>query len=506
LTLSRRNRRAPTSLALARPALCGAAVALLGACSEPNLDGVRFACSFDADCGESERCALVDERSVCVATPQGPLRLGMSGPLQGASRDLGGEMRRGISAMFSRVNLDSGGVFGRPLELSSVNDNYDPGLALEVTKDLLDIRTESDNPDEPDVRGPNGVFALLGSVGTPTMLATAPLATKNRVLFFGPFTGSQAYLRDGTNSPYVYNYRAGYYDEAEAIVDYPAQARIPRVIVDPATDYRRILVFAQQDSYGDAGYSGLVEAYNRRVGPLPDANAIARVGYERESVASVDPAIARAREFLSNLPGEPGAPRSAALVMVDTYQPGNKLTREIKDWIVADAERAASLDVLFIHVSFVGSDSLAQALSSPPEPRVPATNPTLTDPPGYAEGVMVTQVVPSYESQAPGIAEYRADIDRFDGAGYSFTSLEGYIVARLFVEALRLNGPDLSTDRFLETLDTRVTGLDIGIGTLLSFSPTDHQASDTVWLSEMRGDGSFRVPYVWNPVDGITSN
>jgi hypothetical protein len=58
----------------------------------------------------------------------------------------------------------------------------------------------------------------------------------------------------------------------------------------------------------------------------------------------------------------------------------------------------------------------------------------------------------------------------------------------------------------LETLDTRVTGLDIGIGTLLSFSPTDHQASDTVWLSEMRGDGSFRVPYVWNPVDGITSN
>jgi ABC-type branched-subunit amino acid transport system substrate-binding protein len=74
-----------------------------------------------------------------VATPQGPLRLGMSGPLQGASRDLGGEMRRGISAMFSRANLDSGGVFGRPLELSSVNDNYDPGLALEVTKDLLGV-------------------------------------------------------------------------------------------------------------------------------------------------------------------------------------------------------------------------------------------------------------------------------------------------------------------------------------------------------------------------------
>ena len=52
----------------------------------------------------------------------------MSGPLQGPSQDLGIEMRRGISAMFQRVNAE-GGVFGRPLELRSMNDNYDPTLA-----------------------------------------------------------------------------------------------------------------------------------------------------------------------------------------------------------------------------------------------------------------------------------------------------------------------------------------------------------------------------------------
>ena len=72
------------------------------------------------------------------------------------------------------------------------------------------------------------------------MLATAPLATKNKVLFFGPFTGSKTYLRDGTNSPYVYNYRAGYYDEAEAIIDYLASARLPRIVADPAADHQRI--------------------------------------------------------------------------------------------------------------------------------------------------------------------------------------------------------------------------------------------------------------------------
>ena len=192
--------------------------------------------------------------------------------------------------------------------------------------------------------------------------------------------------------------------------------------------------------------------------------------------------------------------------MVDTYQPGNKLIREIKDWMNADAARAARLDVLFVHVSFVGSDSLALALNSPPELHVDATSPGGSGVQAYARGVMVTQVVPSYESQAQGIVEYRTDIDRFDGGAFTFTSLEGYVAARLFVEGLRRTGPTLTTERFMQTLDTQIRNLDIGIGTLMSFSATDHQASDTVWLSEVQSDGRFLVPYVWNPLDGIAPN
>lgn len=430
----------------------------------------------------------------------------MSGPLQGASRDLGNEMRRGISAMFSRVNEDRGGVQGRPIELVSMNDNYDPALALDVTRQLLDVRQVSADPNQPDLRGPGSVFALLGSVGTPTMLATAPLATKNKVLFFGPFTGSQTYLRDGTNSPYVYNYRAGYYDEAEAIVEYVATARLPRIVADPATDYRRILVFAQDDSYGDAGYEGVVEAYNRRVGPLPSADAITRVGYARDVVESVDPAILQTQEYLLGLLGDGSVRQSAVVVMVDTYQPGNKLIRAVKDWLGADATRAAQLDVLFAHVSFVGSDSLAAALVSPPETYADAASSDGSGRSPYAQGVMVTQVVPSYTSQASGVLEYRTDIDRFDGGPYTFTSLEGYIAARLFVTALELNGPELTTESLQQTLDTRIRDLDIGIGTLLSFSSTDHQAADAVWLSELQSDGSFVMPYMWTPGESIVPN
>lgn len=475
-------------------------------CSEPDLSTTNFRCDTSADCASGEECVPFDTSRACRPRGAEPLRIGMSGPLQGASRDLGNEMRRGIDAMFSRVNEDRGGVSGRRLELLSMNDNYDPALALQVTRQLLDIQRDSPHPDEPDVRGPGSVFALLGSVGTPTMLATAPLATKNRVLFFGPFTGSKTYLRDGTSSPYVYNYRAGYYDEAEAIIDYLASARLPRVVADPAADHQRILVFAQNDSYGDAGYQGLVEAYNRRVGPLPSADAITRVGYERDDVESVEPAIAATQEYLLRLLGDGSVRQSAALVMVDTYQPGDKFIRAIKDWLGADATRAARLDVLFVHVSFVGSDSLSAALVSPPETYADAASADGSGRSAYAEGVMVTQVVPSYTSQASAVLEYRTDIDRFDGGPYTFTSLEGYIAARLFITGLELNGPDLTTESLQRTLDTQINDLDLGIGALLSFSPTDHQAMDAVWLSEVQRDGSFAVPYVWTPEEGIVPN
>jgi len=124
----------------------------------------------------------------------------------------------------------------------------------------------------------------------------------------------------------------------------------------------------------------------------------------------------------------------------------------------------------------------------------------------YAEGVVVTQVVPYYDTESPGVAEYRADISAFDGGDYSFTSLEGYIAARLFSRALVINGHELDTEALRGTLDSAVRDLDIGIGTLLNFSSTNHQASQTVWGSVIQADGSFKVPFTWSPSAHIQPN
>jgi ABC-type branched-subunit amino acid transport system substrate-binding protein len=477
-------------------------------CSSPDIEGVVFSCATNADCLAGRVCGERDGVRTCMPADQSPLEIGMTGPFRGPSGELGVEMRRGILAALESVNA-AGGISGRRLELDSKNDDYDPALAVANVEALLDIRERSPNPDAPDVRGPNGVFALLGSIGTATTLATAPLANKNGVLLFSPFSGAHDYLRDGTRAPYIYNFRPGFFDEAEVIVDYMASHRQPRIISDPPDDsYTRLLVFAQNDSYGDAGYAGLVEAYNRRA-PLPQPDAalpnpsIVRIGYEREDMASVDPAIARAIDFLTaRLQGSAGA-ESVGIVMIDTYQPGNKFIRAIKDWLNADVERASRLDVLFSHVSFVGFDSLAALLGSPPADYVDVTEPTRRK--SYAEGVLVTEVVPSYGSEAPGVAAYRRAIDAFDGGNYGFTSLEGFLAARLFSDALELC-PEVSTEAVRHALDTELTDVDLGIGAKVGFSSINHQASQTVWGSILQADGQLDVPFVWTPETGIRPN
>jgi hypothetical protein len=104
------------------------------------------------------------------------------------------------------------------------------------------------------------------------------------------------------------------------------------------------------------------------------------------------------------------------------------------------------------------------------------------------------------------VAQYRDDIRAYDGGSFSFTSLEGYIVARLFTAALDMNGPNLTTDNFVHTLDTRIKDLDIGIGTELNYSASNHQACNTVWGSLIDDDGSFTVPFIWSRGNGILDN
>src|SRR5262249_59982597 len=95
------------------------------------------------------------------------------------------------------------------------------------------------------------VFGIIGNVGTPTAVVALPYALEKRMLFFGAFTGANLLRRDPPDR-YVFNYRASYAEETYAVVQYLVKAN--RLRAD------QIAVFAQQDSYGDAGFTGVTKA------------------------------------------------------------------------------------------------------------------------------------------------------------------------------------------------------------------------------------------------------
>src|SRR5208282_963024 len=128
---------------------------------------------------------------------------GMAAPFSGASRELGRQMKIGVETAFSQIN-DAGGVNGRLLRLVTADDGYEPTRTADVMKSLYDK---------------DQVFGFIGNVGTPTAAVALPFALDHRALFFGAFTGAGLLRRDPPDR-YVFNYRASYAEETNAVVNY----------------------------------------------------------------------------------------------------------------------------------------------------------------------------------------------------------------------------------------------------------------------------------------------
>jgi ABC-type branched-subunit amino acid transport system substrate-binding protein len=359
------------------------------------------------------------------------ITLGMSAPFSGPAKELGRGMQIGIETYLKHLNETAGGIHGRQLKLLALDDAYEPERCVATMKDMINQRP---------------VFLFAGNVGTPTAEVALPLALEHKRIFFGAYTGAGLLRRDPADR-YVFNYRASYAEETAAIVNY--LLTVTRVKPD------EIAVFAQQDGYGDAGFSGVAKAL-RKTGF--DARRIVRVGYARNSM-DLDAAVSGLLEHRDQI---------KAVVMVPTYRQAAAFVKRVMD---------QGMSPIFTSVSFVDSDALADALRELG--------------PKYAKGVIVTQVVPFFRSGATGVLEYRERLARYFPAEQpGFVSLEGYIAARVLCSGLEKAGPDLTTEKLVDALET-IHGLDFGIGTQISYSPSEHQGSHKVWAAILDGKGQF---------------
>jgi hypothetical protein len=67
---------------------------------------------------------------------------------------------------------------------------------------------------------------------------------------------------------------------------------------------------------------------------------------------------------------------------------------------------------------------------------------------------------------------------------YSFTGLEGFINAKVIVEAFRRAGPNPTRAGLRQALES-LRGVDLGIGALLSFTSERHQGLDSVYFTRV---------------------
>ncbi len=354
---------------------------------------------------------------------------GQSAAFSGPAQELGLNMQLGILSAFHEVN-QAGGVNGRQLELEFADDAYEPEAAIANTLQLINE---------------NEVFALIGAVGTPTSRSATPVAEEARVPYMTPFTGAE-FLRD-PGWQYVMNLRSSYYQETEEMV-----ARLTEDL-----GVSRISVLYQDDSFGRAGYDGVLFALERRF------MEPASVGLYTRNTTAVKEALLDLQQ------GDP-----EAVIIIGAYEP------------VAAAIAWAPLiemDSIFMTVSFVGSNALAEDLAGKHV--------------DVSTGVYVTQVVPfPWDSSLPATAAYLDALEAYSpGATPGFVSFEGYLAGRLAIEGLQGCGREVNRDCFLDSLRSRDV-VDIN-GFELRYGEGDNQGSDRVFLTRVGDD------YGYHPVDNL---
>ena len=277
------------------------------------------------------------------------------------------------------------------------------------------------------------VFSLFGYIGTPTSVVALPLATNAKIPFIAPFTGAQA-LREPFNR-YAFHVRASYYDETARIVNQLY-----------AVGMKNIAVFYQNDAYGQAGLAGV----NRALAAV-NSKPVALATVERNSVD----VAAAVRTIVAAKP--------EAVVQISAYKSCAAYIREA---------RKAGSGAQFFNVSFVGTAALANELGAD------------------ARGVVVSQVMPfPFAAVTPLSAEFikAATASKVD---LNYSSMEGYVAAKVFVEALRRAGNNPSREALITGMES-LRELNLG-GFFVDFSPTKHAGSSYVDLTILTSDGRVR--------------
>jgi len=367
--------------------------------------------------------AAIAVSSLTLAEPgitENSITLGMTSPFSGPNGAYGNEMRQVIQAYFDQVNK-SGGVNGRKINLVALDDGYETDRAVANTRILISEKN---------------AFALLASYGSsPTTEAMNKVFGPSRVPLVGTISGSGSLREPISRNPgsrYMFNVRASYADETEAIVSQLVSLGL-----------KNIAVFYQNDGFGKSGLDGVTTALKKHnLAPTVAATV------ERNSID-----VAAAVEAIAKT-------KPQAVVMVTLYKPTAAFVKAMKK---------ANQNPMFMTLSPVGTEQLIAELG--PD----------------ARGIGISQVMPyPWSDVVPMVRDYQKLLG--GKGGYSYYGIEAYAMARVMVDALKRMGKDPSREKLMAALEN--TSLDMG-GLKVAFSATNRQGSNFVELTVVGPGGKI---------------
>jgi branched-chain amino acid transport system substrate-binding protein len=217
------------------------------------------------------------------------IKLGGSYPFSGPASAYG-TIGRSAKAYFDYVN-SKGGVNGRKIEFTTVDDGYDPARAVSNAKRLI---TQ------------DKVFALFNTLGTANNLAIWDYANQQKVPHLYVATGASDWGEDVKKHPYTIGWQPDYVTESTAYGEFLKKEK-PKA---------KVAILYQNDGFGKDLMGGFEKAIEGT-----DIKIVARESYEVTD-PSVAPQVAKlassgADTFLNIATPKPAAQAIGAVAKSD---------------------------------------------------------------------------------------------------------------------------------------------------------------------------------------------
>jgi branched-chain amino acid transport system substrate-binding protein len=319
----------------------------------------------------------------------------------------------------------NGGVGGRKVRLVNKDDQFVPAKMIELTKEFA---------------ADKNILALAGYQNTAgiTEVSKQNLPGTLGIAMIAPFQGDRSIV----GAPNFFPFRSGYSDEVRALV---REARF--------TEKKRVVVLYQNMTFGPPMAKLAGELAKEQGLNIVDALAIDSLSKDIGTVAGV---VAAATKH---------SPDAIIVLVGGNFVP--EVLKQIKN--------SPSLDGTQLYLPSI----------------VPVQDVVKTVGEAKARGVVISQVVPyPFSATLPLVAEYQKLMKQYaPNEPLSFSSLDGFVVGKITVEALRRAGPKPTREKVLKALNN-MGEYNLG-GVYVNYTPKERKGWGGVDLTVIGPNGKL---------------